>query len=166
MAKIKLSRAQWLDIKAILPLLDGCDRVIGSGDTERVVREPFKFGGLTHLALAKLSNRVASLATTTDAARLAIYRSVAPEGVETLTSEKHPFLFKRFVAEYSKVLEQIEEIDVDVFTLDDLRLDVNSIPVSAALQPLMSAGIVTEEAGAEDAKPAKRKPAAKAAQEA
>lgn len=141
---MKLSVRQALALREVVPSLDGCERVIGKGDAERVVREPYRFEkGETYLAIAILKNRLDTFAETIDKQRRELAKLHAPEDAPSdYGPEKHPVEFAAFIEAWGKLLEAEHEIDLPTIRFSELGSA--PIPAAAILAPLMAAGVIVE----------------------
>lgn len=129
---------------AAVQLLDGYERIVGAGETERVVREPYRFAAEAYMPLAKAKIALGLVAEAHGKARGALIVARTPQGATGgIDSQKHPEAFAAVAEELNAMLDVQEEADLPSIPVGQLKLDDNPLPVSAVLAPLMTVGIVT-----------------------
>ena len=136
---MQLTVQQILAASAALKALDTYERVVREGSNERVVREPYRFGGAVRMALARIQAGLRVHADAFDAAHDALVREISG-GEAQIRPEMHGQQ-ARFREEIGKVLAATHALDLPALTEADLRLDDNPLPPSVlvALLPLLSA---------------------------
>jgi hypothetical protein len=102
-----------------LAQLDGYDKVVKDGDSEKIVKTGFTLSAKTKLAIALTRKRVGDFVNPVFEQRNALLRNLA-DGGETLTDQVKIEEFKK---QEKELLEAEEEIQITTITTDDLQLD-------------------------------------------
>lgn len=136
---MKLTLKQILDASSAVKALDVYERVVREGGTERVVREPYRFGGATRMTLARTQAALQAHSDAFDKAHNALIRELA-NGQDHIPADAAGSK-QMFVEEIGKLLASEHPIEIAQLSEADLKLDDNPIPPSVltALLPLLAA---------------------------
>ena len=122
---MKILNAKVIPLLQLLRSLDGSEKGLPDG---RVIKEPYRFAsGKVYLDIALNQNRLASQAEAIEKARVAIIKSLLPEGETELKPDRHQPQMAEFVRQYQAVLDEEADIDLRTMKASDLNLDANPI---------------------------------------
>jgi len=131
---IDMTNAQARELFIALSNLDGYDRVVKDGASEKVAKTPYQFGGGFRLAVGRNLAAAKSVVDPFDTAQKALFLQYA-NGADKLSGDAQV----KFSTELDKLLAAHVRLELVKFKSDELKLNDNPIPgtVIQGLQPIL-----------------------------
>lgn len=128
------------ELYSALKSLDGTDRVVHvENQPDKVVREPFFFGGKTRWNIAKNLGILKHSIDAYEVARTDLIKSLSKDGAGIAVGDTEAF--GKFNVEHEKMLNAVEDLSgILKLSEDELNTDKNPIPPSVlmVLLPLIA----------------------------
>lgn len=140
---MKITAKRAISALSAVNALNGKEVVVGSGQAQRVVTTPFKFGSTVH-TIAKLRAALRPIAEAHNEAQTALMKEVlGPDGVMDPSNMEQVRLINSKEADFKKMHEDETELSVTPLKISQLKLDENDIP-PWVLDALMDAGLLED----------------------